>query len=58
VRLLQLLPHVTRAELLVGLGLRALWVAPDWWLKVLRVKALRDSTARARQDSLPPQDGS
>jgi hypothetical protein len=32
--------HLTSAEIFAALGLRALWKAPDWALKVISVVAI------------------
>jgi hypothetical protein len=41
--------HLTPAEVLTVLGLRALWKAPDWMLKVISViDLIRNRQGRSR----------
>jgi hypothetical protein len=43
-------PHLTSTEIELIVGLRALWMAPEWGLKVL---ALAHAIRRFRNRSLP-----
>ena len=52
-------PHLTAAEIELIVGLRALWKAPEWGLRMLAlvaaIRSYRDGLRAAGQVATPPR---